>query len=250
MIAVIDYDTGNLCSVANALKRLGVEYHITADPSEIRSADRVLLPGVGEASSAMQKLRERGLVEVIRSLTQPVLGICIGVQLLCKSSEEGNAECLGIFDNRVRKFDTFFAEAGIPWHTDPNTAPSVECCVSATPKAAPESSIASMATAKSASIDLTSPNTETAESRLKIPHMGWNSIENLRSGLFDGVDEGSYVYYVHSYAPEINADTIATTTYGVPFSAAIHKDNFYGTQFHPEKSAGIGAQILQNFLKL
>lgn len=107
MIAVIDYDTGNLCSVANALKRLGVEYHITADPSEIRSADRVLLPGVGEASSAMQKLRERGLVEVIRSLTQPVLGICIGVQLLCKSSEEGNAECLGIFDNRVRKFDTF-----------------------------------------------------------------------------------------------------------------------------------------------
>ena len=120
MIAVIDYDTGNLCSVANALKRLGVEYHITADPSEIRSADRVLLPGVGEASSAMQKLRERGLVEVIRSLTQPVLGICIGVQLLCKSSEEGNAECLGIFDNRVRKFDTIFVEAGIPWHTEPN----------------------------------------------------------------------------------------------------------------------------------
>lgn len=250
MIAVIDYDTGNLCSVANALKRLGVEYHITADPSEIRSADRVLLPGVGEASSAMQKLRERGLVEVIRSLTQPVLGICIGVQLLCKSSEEGNAECLGIFDNRVRKFDTFFVEAGIPWHTDPNSAPSAGCCASATPKAAPESSIASMATAKSASIDLTSPNTKTAESRLKIPHMGWNSIENLRSGLFDGVDEGSYVYYVHSYAPEINANTIATTIYGVPFSAAIHKDNFYGTQFHPEKSAGIGAQILQNFLKL
>jgi len=250
MIAVIDYDTGNLCSVANALKRLGVEYHITSDPSEIRSADRVLLPGVGEASSAMQKLRERGLVEVIRSLTQPVLGICIGVQLLCKSSEEGNAECLGIFDNRVRKFDTFFVEAGIPWHTDPNSAPSAGCCASATPKAAPESSIASMATVKSASIDLTSPNTETAESRLKIPHMGWNSIENLRSGLFDGVDEGSYVYYVHSYAPEINADTIATTIYGVPFSAAIHKDNFYGTQFHPEKSAGIGAQILQNFLKL
>ena len=250
MIAVIDYDTGNLRSVANALKRLGVEYRITADPSEIRSADRVLLPGVGEASSAMQKLRERGLVEVIRSLTQPVLGICIGVQLLCNSSEEGNAECLGIFDNRVRKFDTFFAEAGIPWHTDPNSAPSVGGCASTTPKATPESSITSTATTESASLDLTSHNTETAASRLKIPHMGWNSIENLRSGLFDGVDEGSYVYYVHSYAPEINADTIATTNYGVPFSAAIHKDNFYGTQFHPEKSAGIGAQILQNFLKL
>ncbi|MFQ8803904.1 MAG: imidazole glycerol phosphate synthase subunit HisH [Alistipes indistinctus] len=114
MIAVIDYDTGNLCSVANALGRLGAEYRITASPDEIRGADRVLLPGVGEASSAMQKLRERSLVEVIRSLTQPVLGICIGVQLLCQSSEEGDTACIGIFDNRVRKFDTLFAEAGIP----------------------------------------------------------------------------------------------------------------------------------------
>ena len=113
MIAVIDYDTGNLCSVANALGRLGAEYRITASPDEIRGADRVLLPGVGEASSAMQKLRERSLVEVIRSLTQPVLGICIGVQLLCQSSEEGDTACIGIFDNRVRKFDTLFAEAGI-----------------------------------------------------------------------------------------------------------------------------------------
>lgn len=250
MIAVIDYDTGNLCSVANALKRLGVEYRITADPSEIRAADRVLLPGVGEASSAMQKLRERGLVEVIRSLTQPVLGICIGVQLLCKSSEEGNAECLGIFDNRVRKFDTFFAEAGIPWHTNPTMETSTGCCATAAPKAAPESSISPAVTAELTSLDPTSTNIGASASRLKIPHMGWNSIENLRSGLFDGIDKGSYVYYVHSYAPEINADTIATTTYGVPFSAAIHKDNFYGTQFHPEKSAGIGAQILQNFLKL
>lgn len=250
MIAVIDYDTGNLCSVANALKRLGVEYRITADPSEVRAADRVLLPGVGEASSAMQKLRERGLVEVIRSLTQPVLGICIGVQLLCKSSEEGNAECLGIFDNRVRKFDTCFAEAGIPWHTDPNSSPSAKCCTTSAMEPTAKSSISPAVTAELTSLDPTSTNTEAHASRLKIPHMGWNSIENLRSGLFDGIDEGSYVYYVHSYAPEINADTIATTTYGVPFSAAIHKDNFYGTQFHPEKSAGIGAQILQNFLKL
>lgn len=249
MIAVIDYDTGNLCSVANALKRLGVEYRITADPSEIRAADRVLLPGVGEASSAMQKLRERGLVEVIRSLTQPVLGICIGVQLLCKSSEEGNAECLGIFDNWVRKFDTFFAEAGIPWHTDSNSTTST-CCTTSAMEPTAKSSISPAVTAELTSLDPTSTNIGASASRLKIPHIGWNSIENLRSGLFDGIDKGSYVYYVHSYAPEINADTIATTTYGVPFSAAIHKDNFYGTQFHPEKSAGIGAQILQNFLKL
>lgn len=193
MIAVIDYDTGNLCSVANALGRLGAEYEITASPDKIRSADRVLLPGVGEASSAMQKLRERGLVEVIRSLTQPVLGICIGVQLLCKHSEENDTQCIGVFDNDVKRF---------------------------------------------------------AVEGLKVPHMGWNSIEGLNTPLFDRVEDGAYVYYVHSFAPTVNADTIATTVYGIPFSGAIHKGNFYGTQFHPEKSAAVGEKILENFLKL
>ncbi len=193
MIAVIDYDTGNLRSVANALGRLGAEYTLTSSPDEIRSADRVLLPGVGEASSAMAKLRERGLVDVIRSLTQPVLGICIGVQLLCRHSEENDTECLGIFENEVRRFD-------LPG--------------------------------------------------LKVPHMGWNSINGLRTPLFDGIDEGAYVYYVHSFAPTLNADTIATTEYGLPFSAAIARGNFFGTQFHPEKSASVGERLLQNFLKL
>ena len=154
MIAVIDYDTGNLRSVANALGRLGAEYRITASPDEIRSAERVLLPGVGE---------------------------------------EGDAECIGIFDNEVRKF--------------------------------------------------------TAEG-LKVPHMGWNSIGNLRSPLLDGIAEGSYVYYVHSYAPTVNGDTIATTVYGETFSGAINRGNFFGTQFHPEKSASVGERILQNFLTL
>lgn len=193
MIAVIDYDTGNLRSVANALGRLGAEYILTASPEQIRAADRVLLPGVGEASTAMRKLRERDLPEVIRSLTQPVLGICIGVQLLCRRSEENDTACLGIFDNEVRRLD----------------APG-----------------------------------------LKVPHMGWNSIEGLKTSLFDGVAEGSHVYYVHSFAPTVNADTIAVTKYGNPFSAAICKGNFFGTQFHPEKSAGIGEAILANFLKL
>ncbi|MDD3107753.1 MAG: imidazole glycerol phosphate synthase subunit HisH [Alistipes sp.] len=193
MIAVIDYDTGNLCSVSNALGRLGATYEITADPARIRAAERVLLPGVGEASSAMHKLQERGLVEVIRSLTQPVLGICIGVQLMCRRSEEGEAQCMGIFDHEVRKF--------------------------------------------------TLPN-------LKVPHMGWNSIQQLRSPLFEGIREGDYVYYVHSYAPTVGADTIAQTEYGVPFSAALCKDNFFGTQFHPEKSASVGECILRNFLKM
>ena len=228
MIAVIDYDTGNLCSVANALGRLGAEYRITASPDEIRGADRVLLPGVGEASSAMQKLRERSLVEVIRSLTQRV-------QLLCQSSEEGDTACIGIFDNRVRKFDTLFAEAGI-------------LLPDATGTAAPLSDAGSCS-ARQADVPADATILRPA-GRLKIPHMGWNSVENLRSELFTGIDQGAYVYYVHSFAPEVNADTIATTTYGVPFSAAIRKDNFYGTQFHPEKSASIGAQILQNFLTL
>ena len=193
MVAVIDYDTGNLCSVANALGRLGADYEITASPNKILSADKVLLPGVGEASSAMQKLKERGLIEVIRSLTQPVLGICRGVQVLCRHSEENDTEGIGIFDNDVKRF---------------------------------------------------------AVEGLKVPHMGWNSIEGLKTSLFNGVAEGAYVYYVHSFAPTINQDTIATTVYGVPFSGAIHKDNFYGTQFHPEKSASVGEKILENFLKL
>ncbi|MFI3332453.1 MAG: imidazole glycerol phosphate synthase subunit HisH [Rikenellaceae bacterium] len=194
MIAVIDYDTGNLRSVANALSRLGAEFTVTDNPKAIKAADRVLLPGVGEAQSAMAKLRERGLVEVIQSLTQPTLGICIGVQLMCSYSEEGETECMGIFDSRVCKFS--------------------------------------------------------AESGLKVPHMGWNSIEKLSSPLFEGVDQGSYIYYVHSFAPTLSPQTIATTTYGREFSAALQCGNFYGTQFHPEKSGEIGEKILSNFLKL
>jgi len=193
MIAVIDYDTGNLESVTNALGRLEAEYIITSSGDEILRADRVLLPGVGEAATAMAKLRERGLVEVIRAIKAPALGICIGMQLMCASSEEGNAECIGIFDNVVRKLD----------------APG-----------------------------------------LKIPHIGWNDIYNLKSPLFRGVDENTYVYYVHSYAADVNADTIAVTNYGADFSGALARDNFYGVQFHPEKSAAAGERILKNFLEL
>lgn len=197
MIAVIDYDTGNLCSVTDALSRIGGEYTITADPALIRSAERVLLPGVGEASNAMSKLRERGLEEVIRSLTQPVMGICIGVQLMCKHSNEGNTECLGIFDTDVKKFDTDGVMSG-----------------------------------------------------MKVPHMGWNTIYNLHSPLFDSIDTDSYIYYVHSFAPELCSQTIARTRYGVEFSAALSSGNFFGTQFHPEKSGSMGEQILKNFMKL
>ncbi len=194
MIAVIDYDTGNLRSVANALSRLGAEFIVTDDAARIAAADKVLLPGVGEAQSAMHKLRERGLVDLIRQLSQPTLGICIGVQLMCRYSEEGETECMGIFSSDVRKFPS--------------------------------------------------------DMGLKVPHMGWNSIENLRSPLFDGIDEGSYIYYVHSYAPTLSQQAIATTTYGVEYSAALQRGNFFGTQFHPEKSGVVGEKILSNFLKL
>ncbi len=193
MIAIIDYSTGNLCSVKNALKRLGASFEVTSDHGAIRAASHVILPGVGEAGGAMARLRERGLVEVIRSLNQPVLGICIGVQLMCRSSEEGDTECMGIFDSQVKKF------------TDP---------------------------------------------KLKVPHIGWNTVSGLSTPLFKGIAEGTYVYYVHSYAPTLGPQTVAVTDYGIDFSGALNRDNFYGTQFHPEKSGDVGEQILKNFLNL
>ena len=194
MIAIIDYKMGNLRSVENALKRLGAEFCVTADPEVIRAADKVLLPGVGNAAEAMHNLREAGLVEVIRSLRRPVLGICVGMQVMCRYSEEGDVECLNIFDSRVKRF---------------------------TP--APD---------------------------LKVPHMGWNQIGNLETKLFKGLEGGSYVYFVHSYYPELCPDTIATSRHGVMFSAALKYENFYGTQFHPEKSGDVGERIIENFLKL
>lgn len=194
MIAIVDYKMGNLRSVENALRRLGAEFTVTADAEVIRRAERVLLPGVGNAAEAMENLREAGLVDVIRSLRQPVLGICVGMQVMCRHSEEGDVDCLGIFDARVRRFES---------------APDV-----------------------------------------KVPHMGWNRINNFDSKLFKGLERGSYVYFVHSFYPELCPDTIATSQHGVMFSAALKYENFYGTQFHPEKSGDVGECIIANFLRL
>lgn len=194
MIAIVDYKMGNLRSVENALRRLGADFTVTADADVIRRADKVLLPGVGNAAEAMENLRAAGLVEVIRSLRQPVLGICVGMQVMCRHSEEGDVDCLGIFDARVKRF---------------------------------------------------SPSPE-----VKVPHMGWNKIGNLESKLFKDLEGGSYVYFVHSYYPELCPDTIATATHGVMFSAALKYENFYGTQFHPEKSGDVGERIIANFLQL
>ena len=194
MITLVDYDAGNIRSVGNALSRLGAEYELTADPARIAAASKVILPGVGNAAEAMEHLRERGLCEVIRNLRVPVLGICVGLQVLCKSSEEGPVNCLGIFDARIRRF--------------------------------PESPEA------------------------KVPHMGWNNIGNLETKLFKDLP-GNFVYFVHSFYPELCPDTIATCRHGdTLFSAALRWENFYGTQFHPEKSGSAGAAILQNFLAL
>ena len=196
MIAIIDYDTGNLRSVCNALDRIGAEYVLTDDPKVIEKADRVLLPGVGEASSAMQKLQERGLCEVVRSLRVPVLGICIGMQLMCRHSEEGDVDCLGIFDADVRKFQA-----------DPSAG-------------------------------------------VKVPHMGWNALTEMKTRLFEGLKDGDYVYFVHSFAADVCEDTIAVSENGRRFSAAVRKGNFYGAQFHPEKSGDVGEKILRNFMNL
>ena len=192
-VAIVKYNAGNTVSVANALHRLGVEPVVTDSADELRSAERVIFPGVGEASTAMAYLRERGLDEVIPSLTQPVLGICLGMQLMCSFSEENETDCLGILPYRVRRFES-----------------------------------------------------ET----LKIPHTGWNRITDLRSPLFEGIDEGSHLYFVHGYYVETGAETTAVSEYGIEFSAGVNRDNFHAIQFHPEKSGEVGAQILENFLKI
>ena len=197
MTAIIDYDTGNLRSVAEALRRAGAEFTVTADPATLLRAERVILPGVGEASSAMARLREKGLDTLVPALTCPVLGICIGMQLLCRSSEEGDAACLGIFPTDVVRLPD-----------------------------------------------------RTADGPLKVPHMGWDTVDMLRGPLFEGIDAQTYVYYVHSYAPRLCDAAIATTDYGMRFSAALARDNFFGTQFHPEKSGAAGSRILRNFLTL
>ena len=190
-LVIVDYSAGNTCSVVFALNRLGIEPVISADAAVIRAADKVILPGVGAAGSAMQSLRENGLDDVLRSLQQPMLGICLGMQLLCTASDEDAAPCLGILGGQVQKLD----------------AP-------------------------------------------KIPHMGWNDVHNLRGDLFKGLPENSYLYFVHSYAVPLNAATTATAAYGQSFSAAVQIDNFYGVQFHPEKSGDNGLLILKNFLNL
>lgn len=192
-VAIVKYNAGNVESVKNALNRLNIAPVLTDEPEVLQSADKVIFPGVGEASTAMQFLRERNLDGVIKSLTQPVLGICLGMQLLCEFSDENATRCLGILPYKVRKF---------------------------------------------------------ASENLKIPHTGWNNIFGLKSKLFEGVAENSYLYFVHSFYVENGAETTAACNYEKDFSAAIEYKNFYAAQFHPEKSGAIGSKILGNFLKI
>ena len=192
MIAIIKYNAGNISSVKNAISRLGYESIITDDSKEILNADKVIFPGVGEASSAMKYLNERNLDKTILSIKKPMLGICLGQQLMCSYSEEGSTQCLGIFNTKVKKF----------------------------------------------------PKTKL------VPHMGWNNFSKVKGELFNGLENTNNVYFVHSYYAEINEQTTAVCDYIKPFSAAMQRDNFYATQFHPEKSADIGEKILKNFLNL
>lgn len=193
-VALIKYNAGNIQSVLYALERIGIAAEVTDDHDEIRSADKVLFPGVGEARSAMQSLQEKNLDRLIKELKQPVLGICVGMQLLCRHSEERDTQGLGVFDVAVKRFPA------IPG--------------------------------------------------LKIPQTGWNTIYDVQTGLFSGISDNSYIYYVHSYYAELSEWTIARSDYGIEYSAALHKDNFYGVQFHTEKSAATGEQILRNFINL
>jgi glutamine amidotransferase len=192
-IVIIKYNAGNIQSVLYALERIGVEASVTDDPDKIKAADKVIFPGVGEASTAMEYLRQRKLDILIADLQQPVLGICLGMQLMCRYSEENDTDCMGIFDVTIKKFKT----------DDP---------------------------------------------AIKVPQIGWNSIYNLKTSLFGSIPENSFIYSVHSYYAELCDETIATCNYIQPYSAGLKKNNFWGVQFHPEKSANIGEQILKNFL--
>ena len=192
-VAVVKYNAGNIQSVMNALRRVGVDPVLTDNPVELRKADRVIFPGQGEASHAMEYLQTHGLDQVIKSLTQPVLGICIGQQLMCEHSEEGNVDCLGIFPAQVLRFHPQKHEQ-------------------------------------------------------KVPHMGWNQLENVQDPLLEGICEGAFVYFVHSFYVPTTDYTIATTNHILSFSSAMSKDNFMATQFHPEKSGSVGERILTNFL--
>ncbi len=191
-VAIIKYNAGNIRSVSFALERLGIIPVVTDDNELLQNADKIIFPGVGEASSAMQYLNERNLDKLIKNLQQPVLGICLGMQLLCNYTEENNTECLGIFDCTVKKF----------------------------------------------------------AQGLKVPQVGWNKVEDTAEPLFNNIIAEPYCYFVHSYYAELCEQTSGITEYGIKFSAVLQKDNFFGVQFHPEKSAAVGEQILQNFLKI
>jgi glutamine amidotransferase len=195
-IALIKYNAGNIQSVKFALNRIGIEPIVTDNISEIQSADKVIFPGVGEASGAMNFLKQNNLDTVIKELTQPVLGICLGMQLLCKHSEEGNTDCLGIFETSVKKFS---------FENKPE---------------------------------------------LKVPQIGWNTVTGLKTELFNKINEKQYMYFVHGYYANLCDGTIAVTEYGFKYSSALNKNNFYGVQFHPEKSADAGQTLLENFIKL
>ncbi len=192
MIAIVKYNAGNIRSVKNALDRLEVPSILTDDPEKLKAAEKVIFPGVGEAKTAMKYLKDRGLDEILTNLTQPFLGICLGMQLMCSHSEEKNTPCLGVFEEKVKKFPPM----GL------------------------------------------------------IPHMGWNNFERCEGALFEGITSTDNVYFVHSYYVELGEHTIGETNYLIPFTSAMKKNNFYGVQFHPEKSADIGATLIKNFLKL
>ncbi len=194
-VAIIKYNAGNIFSVENAIRRIGIEPKVTSDPQVIKNASHVIFPGQGEAGTTMSYLRSQGLDKVILSLRQPVLGICIGMQLMCRHSEEDDTTCLGIFDVDVKRFHPVVHQQ-------------------------------------------------------KVPQMGWNDIHNLKTQLFNNIEDKSYTYFIHSYyVPKCDA-TIAETDYIIPYTSALNKDNFYATQFHPEKSGKIGEQIIRNFLAL
>lgn len=220
-LTLINYGAGNIKSIQFAFQRLGVEAKLSNNTEEILNSEKVIFPGVGEASSAMEKLKQSGLDILIPQLTQPVLGICLGMQLMCNTTEEGNTKGLGIFDVVVKRFSSKKNELRKGDLLDKDNRNLGQ-----------------------------GSNDVNLDYRVKVPQMGWNTITHLKSDLFKGIDDNAYMYLVHSYYAESCKEMIATTSYGFNYASALQKDNFYGVQFHPEKSGKVGEQILKNFLSL
>lgn len=242
MLAILQYGVGNIFSLCKAIERIGAPYIVTSNIAELEAATHIILPGVGEASSVMKEMEGSGLIAFLRGTKKPVLGICIGMQVMCSYSQEGDTECMGLFSNEVEKFKVGkLIDNKLVLGNRDNLKVGKQDNLKV-------GNLDNLKVGKQDQDKLIA--CKLVERSIKIPHMGWNRVTNTQGALFNGIKDGEWFYFVHSYAPTLGSSTIATTEHGVIFSGALNYKNYYGTQFHPEKSGEAGQQLLHNFISL